>query len=179
MLKKFLTGVLTLSMIFTNANLVFAQGNAVVDKNNYQANDAYSYIVSATSGKVISVAQDGSLLENVDQTNGNELGDNALFTVQQYPAVNRIQISRVDNPSNVWVSNNGNLLANGAKQSEMTTGKWEGFQTEIVDGSSGLLRLKNFEGKYINVANNKLTIGTNSSDQAEKFYIISPKIQRC
>lgn len=175
MLKKFLTGVLTLSMIFTNANLVFAQGNAVVDKNNYQANDAYSYIVSATSGKVISVAQDGSLLENVDQTNGNELGDNALFTVQQYPTVNRIQISRVDNPSNVWVSNNGNLLANGAKQSEMTTGKWEGFQTEIVDGSSGLLRLKNFEGKYINVANNKLTIGTTSSDQAEKFYIISPK----
>ncbi|SHI00552.1 fibronectin type III domain-containing protein [Clostridium intestinale] len=175
MLKKILTGVLALSMVFTSANIAFAKENSIVDKNNYQSNDAYSYIVSATSGKVIKVDENGALIDTVEETDGNKLADTALFTVNKYEQVNRIQISRVDKPNNVWASNNGNLLANGTKQSNLSAGSWEGFQTEIIDEGSGLLRLKNFDGKYINKNDNKLVIGTSDSSQAESFYIISPR----
>lgn len=177
MLKKMLTGVLALSMIFTNANLAFAEENSVsvVDKNNYQSNDAYSYIVSATSGKVINVAEDGSLVAAIEETDGNKLQDNALFTVNKYDAVNRIQITRVDKPNDVWVSNNGNLTANGTKQNNISAGSWEGFQPEIVNESSGLLKLKNFAGNYLKISDNKLVIGTNDPSLAENFYIVSPR----
>lgn len=177
MLKKILTGVLALSMIFTNVNLAFANENSatIVDKNNYQSNDAYSYIVSATSGKVINVADDGSLFATIQETDGNKLQDNALFTVNKYDAVNRIQITRVDKPNNVWVSNNGDLTANGTKQNNISEGSWEGFLPEIIDESSGLLKLKNFAGNYINISDNKLVIGTNDPNLAENFYIVSPR----
>lgn len=173
MIKKLLVGLLTLGTVM-GATTAFAEETAAVEKGNYQQNDAYSYVVSATSGKIVKVAEDQSLTATVDPIEGNQLSDASLFTIQRYPEVNRVQITRTDNPSNVWVSNVETLNGSGTKQANIHAGSWEGFEIEVVDQGSGLSKIKNFSGRYLTrAADGKLAIG--EANQAETFYIISPK----
>ncbi|MGX7417841.1 fibronectin type III domain-containing protein [Carnobacterium gallinarum] len=172
MIKKLFIGLLVIGGIMTAPTTALAED--AVDKGNYQQNDAFSYIVSATSGKVITVNDDQSLQESVTETTGNNLQAKALFNVTSYPEVNRVQISLSGTPTNVWVSNGETLNASGTRQATIQSGSWEGFEIEVVNPDSGLSKIKNFAGDYlVRGGDGKLAIG--DSSKAELFYIISPK----
>lgn len=179
MAKKLLTISLTImlavSVLATNAFPVFAsKQQKLADKDLYKPNDAYSYIVSATTGKVVEIDGD-ALTASGSENDGNKLTDKSLFSIQKFEEANRVQITRTDNPNQVWVSNGENLLANGTKQATISAGSWEGFELEKTTGD--MVKIKNFDGHYIQLQNDKLVIGSADKEQAESFYIIAPKYE--
>lgn len=143
-----------------------------VDISVYKQHDTYSYFVSATSGKVVRVGDNNSLLVDVEEQDGNDLHDKSLFKVEQNTDGTRVQIIRADT-GKVWSSNGTSLTANSTKIANPGTGSWEGFSIE-TDAGTNISKIKNYSGKYIVLNGDQMAIGTTDGSTAAKFYLVDP-----
>ncbi len=172
-MKKILTIVTVVCMLVASLFTTSTVSATYVAKDAYQQNDAYSYFVDAKSGKVVE-SKDGELVATVDSTDGSSLPDSALFTIETYTDVNRIQVIN-SGTQMIWQSNGDSLVSNAGKVASINTGSWEGFELESTTVVEGATYIKNFSGKYITVNDEgAMSVTTNVGD-ASAFYIIDAK----
>ncbi|MFV0395517.1 MAG: fibronectin type III domain-containing protein, partial [Coprobacillaceae bacterium] len=172
-MKKVITTVLSIVMmlsIFVPTTVYANETNVNLD--DYEKNDAYTYMVLAVTGKVVRVSDDNTLQVDVEEHVGNELDIKSLFNIEMNSEGTRVQIIRSDT-NKVWKSDGNSLDANGSKQGNIHNGSWEGFEI-ITDEETQLSKIRNYNGKYITVSGDTLVMGTTDIETAAEFYIITP-----
>lgn len=175
-MKKIMLSFLTVFLLVSFVNPVSAlKKESTIDFDDYKQNDAFSYLVSVDSGKILTVNDDGSkVMATEDEKEGNDLKKTALFQIIENEELQIVQFQNAET-NKVWKADGSSLLANGGFQTGIHAGSWEGFKIETDSVDTNIVRIKTYANAYLTIENETVVVGSTDINNAATFYIVKNK----
>ncbi len=186
-MKKFIAFVMALSLVITSITFYTYADGAAMEKTIYTRHSKYLYLISQSTGKVVTVNEtttdltadgDLSMLENVESMPDNALFDFVDSTDNRFVGYKSFRSVFNHQAVSARSVNEGGLRANGGQ----STSGWEVMRFETAGDGTYAIRTANgysndiSQGAYVQLdENNELIPGNTNIAEAEKFIVVFPE----